>query len=98
MRFSGYSAWRSKDLGSCFVRSLVYVFANYAHEDHVIDMMTKVLSMVFLDQLQHTQSALGIALCDTLACLCVMLMVSSRTATRLKVGLTPQKTCSFCYP
>jgi hypothetical protein len=35
----GYRAWRYNKLGSCFVRSLVYVFAHYAAEKHLTDML-----------------------------------------------------------
>jgi len=38
----GYEAWRHSELGSWFVRSLVYVFQRLAHNQHILDMLTEV--------------------------------------------------------
>jgi hypothetical protein len=37
----GYEAWRHQELGSWFVRSLVYVFTRRAHYMHLVDMLTE---------------------------------------------------------
>jgi len=38
----GYEAWRHAELGSWFVRTLVYVFQRRAHCQHILDMLTEV--------------------------------------------------------
>ena len=42
VRCSGYEAWRHAELGSWFVRTLVYVFQRHAHHQHILDMLTEV--------------------------------------------------------
>ena len=38
----GYEAWRHAQLGSWFIRTMVYVFQRRAHRQHVLDMLTEV--------------------------------------------------------
>jgi len=53
VRCSGYEAWRHAELGSWFVRTLVYVFQRRAHHHHILDMLTEVrmLTLVLKENL-----------------------------------------------
>lgn len=42
----GYRAWRRTDLGSWFVRCLVYVFSRRSHSEHLLDMLTEVNALL----------------------------------------------------
>ena len=39
---SGYKAWRHSGLGSWFVRTIVYVFSRYSHQEHLMDLLLRV--------------------------------------------------------
>ena len=41
--WTGYKSWRHPDLGSWFMRDLVAVIAETAHQEHLNDMLTKVI-------------------------------------------------------
>ena len=45
---AGYKAWRCPEAGSCFIRTLVYVFNNYSDKLHLIDMLMKVCVLAVL--------------------------------------------------
>ena len=43
---AGYKAYRRPASGTCFIRTLVYVFNCYSDKLHLIDMLTKVCIVI----------------------------------------------------
>lgn len=42
----GYKAWRHPELGSCFIRTIVYVFSYRACKDHINDLLAQVCNIL----------------------------------------------------
>lgn len=42
----GYVSWRNSAKGSWFIQSICEVFAQYAKDEHVMDMMTRVIFLM----------------------------------------------------
>jgi len=53
---AGYKAFRGKKSGTCFIRTLVYVFNQYSHMLHLTDMLTKVCSHIYIRLVVYSNS------------------------------------------